>query len=49
MHEFHFNAALDIAKRYHLEDEYYVLLRKSLIVHKGCLWNQPDGERTGVF
>ena len=35
MHEFHFNAALDIAKRYHLEDEYYVLLRKSLIVHKG--------------
>ena len=35
MHESHFSAALDIAKRYHLEDEYYVLLRKALIVHKG--------------
>lgn len=35
IHEFHFNAAIDIAKRYHLEDEYYVLLRKALIVHKG--------------
>lgn len=34
-HEYHFNAALDIANRYQLADEYYVLLRKSLIVHKG--------------
>lgn len=34
-HEYHFNAALDIAKRNRLTDEYYVLLRKALIVHKG--------------
>lgn len=34
-HTYHFNAALDIAKRYKLKDEYYSLLRKALIVHKG--------------
>lgn len=34
-HEYHFNAALDIAKRYQLNDEYYSLLRNALIVHKG--------------
>lgn len=34
-HEYHFNAALDIAKRYQLEAEYYSLLRNALIVHKG--------------
>lgn len=34
-HAYHFNAALDIAKRYKLNDEYYGLLRNALIVHKG--------------
>lgn len=34
-HEAHFNMALDIAKRYKITDEYYILLRKALIVHKG--------------
>lgn len=35
MHSVHFNMALDIAKRNEITDEYYVLLRKALIVHKG--------------
>jgi len=34
-HEDNFNKALDIAKKSNLETEYYVLLRKALIVHKG--------------
>jgi len=34
-HEYHFNAALDIAKRYQLTNAYYSLLRNALIVHKG--------------
>ena len=34
-HEYHFNAALDIAKKFHLVDAYYSLLRNALIVHKG--------------
>ena len=35
MHSVHFNMALDIAHRYKITDEYYTLLRKALIVHKG--------------
>lgn len=34
-HSLHFNAALDIAKKYKLEKEYYSLLCKALIVHHG--------------
>lgn len=48
-HEYHFNAALDIAKRYHLNDAYYSLLRNALIVHKGIYGIQLMESARGYF